>query len=70
MATAYKPTTPEEVIDCALDAAIRESAQKAHAVIQKARERMSPEDRERADRNGEAILNEASAAAKRSQRGA
>jgi hypothetical protein len=53
-----------------LNAMIRESAERANSVIQKAREKMTPEERERADKNASAILDHASAAAKRSRRGA
>jgi len=70
MATAYKPQVPEEVTEQEFDAMIRESAEKANRVIQEARSKMTPEDRERADKNANAILEDASASAKRSQRGA
>jgi hypothetical protein len=70
MATAYKPQAPEEVTDQQLDAMIKQAAEKANRVIQKARSKMTPQDRERADNNANAILEDASASAKRSQRGA
>lgn len=59
---------PEQMSDRELDRTIRGFAEKANSVIQKARSKMTPEERERADRNANAILEDASAAAKRSQR--
>jgi hypothetical protein len=60
---------PEQIIsDREVDATIRTLAEKANAVIQKARSKMTPEQRESADRNANAILEGASVAAKRSQR--
>jgi vacuolar-type H+-ATPase subunit H len=59
---------PEQMSDREVDATIRGFAEKAHNIIQKARGKMTPEQRERADRNANAILEDASAAAKRSQR--
>lgn len=59
---------PERMSDRELDDTIRGFAEKAHNVIQKARSKMTPKERERADRNANAILEGASAAAKRSQR--
>jgi len=70
MATAYKHQAPEQVTDQELDAMIQESAERADRVIQNAREKMTPEDRARADKNATEILERASTAAKQSQRGA
>jgi hypothetical protein len=68
MATAHKPEPQEHVSDRELDATIKAFAENANRVIQKARSKMAPEERERADRNAEAILEDASAAAKEAQR--
>lgn len=68
MATASKPDSTEQFSNEQLDATIKAFAQKAHRVIQKARRKMTPEQREEADRNASAILDEASAAAKQSRR--
>ena len=70
MATAYKPQAPDEVTDQELNAMIKDAAERANRVIQEARGKMTPEDRDRADKNANAILEDASASAKRSQRGA
>jgi hypothetical protein len=59
---------PEQISDREVDATIRGFAEKAHSIIQKARSKMTPEERERADRNADTILEDASAAAKRAQR--
>jgi len=68
MATAYKPENAEQVNDRQLDATIKALAKKAHRAIQKARRKMTPEQRQRADQNASAILDEANAAAKQSRR--
>ena len=68
MRTAFKPEAPEQISDRELEATIRGFAEKANTIIQKARNKMTPEERERADRNANAILEDASAAAKRAQR--
>jgi hypothetical protein len=68
MATACKPQTPEQVHEQELDAQIEAHARKAHRIIQKARAKMTPEDRKRADENASAILDDASAAAKQARR--
>ena len=68
MATSCKAETPAELTDRDMESKIRLFAEKAHRVIQKARGKMKPEDRERADRNANTILENASAAAKRSRR--
>ncbi len=68
MATASKPESQLEIEDRELDATIRGLAERAHRVIQKARGKMTPEDRERADRNATEILDAASAAAREVQR--
>jgi len=67
MTTACKAETPEQVSDREISAKIRAFAEKADRVIQKAREKMGPEEREQADKNANSILENASAAAKRSQ---
>jgi hypothetical protein len=68
MSTASNRVTREEIEDSELDAQIKASAEKASRIIQKARSKMTPEDRERADRNADAILEAASVAAKQSRR--
>jgi hypothetical protein len=68
MATASKPESQLEIEDRELDATIKALAEKANRVIQKARSKMTPEDRERADQNANAILDAASAAAREAQR--
>jgi hypothetical protein len=66
MATAYKPETQQDDRD--VDATIKAFAEKANRVVQNARAKMNPEERERADRNANSILGDASAAAKEAQR--
>ena len=68
MATACKPQTPEQLNEQELDAQIEAHALRAHRIIQKARAKMTPEDRRRADENANAILEDASAAAKQARR--
>jgi hypothetical protein len=68
MRTASNRVTREEIEDGELDATIKGFAEKAHRIIQKARSKMTPQERERADRNANAILDDASAAAKEAQR--
>lgn len=68
MATAYKPETEEQISEQQLDATIKAFAEKANRVIQNARGKMTLEERERADRNANAILEDASAAVKEAQR--
>lgn len=67
VSTACKPETPE-MTDREVGALIKAHAEKAHRIIQKARRKMTPEERERADANANAILENASAAAKSSRR--
>jgi hypothetical protein len=66
VATAPKPNFEDD--DPELDATIKGLAEKAHNIIQKARSKMTPEEREQADRNANAILEDATASAKRAQR--
>lgn len=68
MTTACKPETPEQASDREIDATIKGFAEKADRVIQKARDKMTPDEREQADRNANTILENASAAVKRSRR--
>lgn len=68
MATSCKPETPEQIADRQLEDQISASAEKAHRIIQKARRKMTREDREKADRNATAILDQASDAARHSRR--
>jgi hypothetical protein len=64
MRAASNRVTREEIEDSELDARIRASAEKANRIIQKARSKMTPEERERADKNANAILEDASVAAR------
>jgi hypothetical protein len=71
--TAFKrrandETYREQVTDTELESKIAALAQKTYRVIQKARSKMDPVERARADRNANEILDEASAAARRPRR--
>jgi len=68
MATAYKPENTKQIEDRELDATIKAFAHKAHRVIQKARRKMTPAQREEADKRATEILDEASASVKQSRR--
>ena len=68
MTTACKAEISDRVSDQELDAMIKASAEKAHRIIQKARSKMTPKEREQADKNANAILEAASVAAKESRR--
>jgi hypothetical protein len=59
---------PKELKARDLDSTIRAFAKKAHRVIQKARRKMTPQERARADENANAILEHASAASKSTRR--
>jgi hypothetical protein len=68
MATSYRPETPQEIADRQLEDELRASAEKVHRIIQKARRRMTPEQREKADKRANSILDRASSAAQISRR--
>jgi hypothetical protein len=59
MVTACKPQTPEQLHEHELDAQIEAHARKANRIIQKARAKMTPEDRKRADENSSAAAKQA-----------
>jgi len=68
MATSCKPETPEQIKAQREAAQLRTFAEKAERIIDEARSKMAPEDRERADRNVNATLDAASASVKQSRR--
>ena len=68
MTISSKPETPEQITDRELGSDIDAFIGKVHRTIQKARRKMTPEQRQKADRNANAILEDASVAAKRSRR--
>jgi hypothetical protein len=70
MATVCKPETNEEAIRSEFDAELNTFATKVHGVIQEARNNMTDEEVEKADREAAAILESATATPKPSRRGA
>jgi predicted glycosyl hydrolase (DUF1957 family) len=68
MATSCKPQTPEQIADEQLQDEITAFIEKTHRTIQKARRRMTRAEREKADKNANAILDQASAAARAPRR--
>lgn len=70
MATAYRPETQDESQITELDATVNAFAKKAHSVIEESRSKMTEEEAAEADAKAKAIFDRASAAAKRTRRGA
>jgi hypothetical protein len=70
VATAYKPEGQEDIRDKELDATVDAFAKKAHAVIEEARSKMTPEEAAKADAEAKTIFDRATSAAKSSRHSA
>jgi hypothetical protein len=70
MATASKPETNEEAIHSEFEAELNAFATKVHGVIQEARNKMTDEEVEKADREAKTILESSTSTPKPSQHSA